>query len=208
MSKNRGRDRAARAHMNATGSLRARAARTVDTTTPEATVATTAFLLDAAIPSAPDPSRLPSVTPEALFASYVARSAHEVTRDGVLYPVFLDVYVVRPPEEGPQPGDAPDGWRNIGAFCLITARRPWDLEDEDQRVITDVYRAAKATLNRVWPGLPDWAGHAALSLDMLASLRGRFTDEAVLELVHEMQASAIHHTWTLGADEELDRSRW
>ncbi|MEU3399432.1 hypothetical protein [Streptomyces filamentosus] len=208
MSKNRARDRAARAHMNATGAFRARAARTVDTTAPAATIATTAFLLDAAIPTDPDPSGLPSVTPEALFASYVARSAHDVSRDGVRYPVFIDVYVVRPPEKGPQPGDAPAGWRNIGAFCLITARRPWDLEDEHQRVITDVYRAAKHALNERWPGLPDWAGHAALSLDMLASLRGRFTDEQVLDLVHEMQDSAIHHTWTLGADPELDRSRW
>ncbi|MFF3731011.1 hypothetical protein ACFYXM_11975 [Streptomyces sp. NPDC002476] len=145
---------------------------------------------------------------EELFAAYVARSAHDVARDGQPYPAFFDVYVVRPPEKGPQPGDAPEGWRNIGAFVLVTARRPWHLEGEDQRVTTDAYRAAKATLNRVWPGLPDWAGHAALSLDMLATLRGRFTDDEVLALVHEMQDSAVDHTWTIGADPELDRTRW
>ncbi|MEU1824174.1 hypothetical protein ABZ502_17325 [Streptomyces abikoensis] len=209
MSRNRARDRAARAHMEATGALRARAARTVDTTgAPEPTVNTTAFVLYASIPVDPDPGLAGDATMEELFAALVARSAHHVERDGRPYSAFFDVYVVRPPAKGAQPGDAPPGWRNIGAFVLVTARRPWHLDDEHQHVTTDAYRAARDALNRYWPGLPDWADHAALPLEMLAAMRGKVTDEDVLGLVHEMQGSALHHTWTIGADPELDRSRW
>ncbi|MFF4409751.1 hypothetical protein [Streptomyces sp. NPDC001404] len=209
MSKNRARDRAARARMEATGAFRARAARTVDTThSPEPTVGTTAFLLDASIPVDPHPGLADGATMDELFAALVARSAHHLERDGHPYPAFFDVYLVCPPAKEPQPGDAPPGWRNIGAFVLVTARRPWHLDDESQHVTTDAFRAARDALNAHWPGLPDWAGHAALPLETLAAMRGKFTDEDLLGLVHEMQDSAIHHTWTIGADPELDRSRW
>ncbi|MEV8335650.1 hypothetical protein [Streptomyces niveus] len=208
MSKNRARDRAARAQMDATGAFRARAARTVDTTSPESTVGTMAFLLDASIPVEPDPGLADGATMESLFAAHVARSAHQVERDGRPYPAYFDVYVVQPPEKGPQPGDAPSGWRNIGAFVLVTARRPWHLDEEDHRVVTDAYRAARDALNERWPGLPDWAEHAALSLDMLAALRGKVMEEEVIALAYEMQDTAIDHAWTVGAEPELDRSRW
>ncbi|MCZ0983908.1 hypothetical protein O1L60_44905 [Streptomyces diastatochromogenes] len=208
MSRNRARDRAARAHMEATGAFRARAARTVDTTGPEPAVATTAFLLDASIPTEPSPGLQPGATMESLFGALVARSAHDIQRDNAHYPAFFDVYVVEPPTNGAQPGDAPDGWRNIAAFILVTARRPWHLDDEDQRVITDAFRAAKAALHSYWPGLPDWSGPAALPLWMLAGLRGKYTEEEARELVHEMQEAAVDHAWTIGADTEVDRSRW
>ncbi|MFB7649406.1 hypothetical protein ACFC0S_15890 [Streptomyces sp. NPDC056084] len=206
MSKNRARDRAARAHMNASGAYRARAARTVDTSGAEPTVATTAFLLCSAIPAEPSPGLQPDATMESLFGALVARSAHEVQRDGQRYPTFFNVYVVPPPATA-QPNDAPEGWRLLDAFILVTARRPWHLEDEDQRVITDAFRAARAALNDYWPGLPDWADHAALPLWMLAGLRGMTTDDEARGIVTEMQRAALEHTWTIGADSDID-PRW
>lgn len=87
---------------------------------------------------------------------------------------------------------------------LVSARRPWGLYDEDQRVITDAYRAAAAALNSHWPGLPEEYQHAALSLDMMAALRGQFTADAVQELFADLVQNAVHHTYTLGADPELE----
>ncbi|MFH8295116.1 hypothetical protein [Streptomyces sp. NPDC018059] len=207
MSKNRARDRAARAHMDASGSFRARAARTVDTSGPQPTPATVAFLLSASIPAEPSPGLQPDATMESLFGALVARSAHDVHRDGVRYPAFFDVYVVPPPTKAVQSADVPEGWRLLDAFILVSARRPWHLEDEDQRVITDAFRAARNALNDYWPGLPDWAGHAALPLWMLAGLRGLTTEDQAREIVTEMRGAALEHTWTIGADSDVD-PRW
>lgn len=112
-----------RAHMEATGALRAWAARTVDTASPETTVATTAFLLDASIPTAPDPSLTPGATKEELFAAYVAHSAHHVERDGLPYPVLLDVYVVRPSEESPLRRSPQESGTFAGQASRVTRAR-------------------------------------------------------------------------------------
>ncbi|WP_435245207.1 hypothetical protein [Streptomyces tendae] len=202
MSKNRARDRAARAHMNASGSFRARAARTVDTTGPDPTPGTVAFLLSAAIPAEPSPGLQPDATMESLFGALVARSAHDVRRDGVRYPAFFEVYVVPPPAH--KPGEVPEGWRLLDAFILVSARRPWHLDDEDERVVTDAFRAARTALNDYWPGLPDWSGHAALPLWVLAGLRGMTTEEQARGLILDMQQAALEHTWTIGADSDVD----
>ncbi|MFJ2278782.1 hypothetical protein ACIOEZ_32060 [Streptomyces sp. NPDC087866] len=167
------------------------------------TIASTAFLFDASIPVEPDPSLVGDATMEQLLAALVARNLHTLERDGTEYDARADVFVLPPASLG-RPGDAPPGWRNVNALVLVTARRPWELDDEDQRVITDAYRAAATALNRHWPGLPQEAQHAALSLDMLASLRGKFTADAVRELFHDLVQDAVHHTYTLGADPELE----
>ncbi|MFJ4966019.1 hypothetical protein ACIP6P_26840 [Streptomyces sp. NPDC088729] len=175
-----------------------------------------AFLLDASIPVEPDPALVGDATMEELLAALVARNLHTLERDGTQYPARADVFVMPPASTSPdvlvkepglvvnRPGDAPPGWRNVSAMVLVSARRPWALDDEDQRVITDAYQAASAALNRHWPGLPKESQHAALSLDMLAALRGQFTADAVRELFHDMVQNAVHHTYTLGADPELE----
>ncbi|MFJ9239743.1 hypothetical protein ACIRJ3_32750 [Streptomyces anulatus] len=174
-----------------------------------------AFLLDASIPVEPDPSLVGDATMEELLAALVARSIHTLERDGTEYPARADVFVMPPASNSStvvkepgivvnRPGDAPPGWRNVSAMVLVSTRRPWGLHDEDQRVITDAYRVAAAELNRYWPGLPEESQHAALSLDMLAALRGQFTADAVRELFRDMVQNAVHHTYTLGADPELE----
>ncbi|WP_333745723.1 hypothetical protein [Streptomyces sp. IBSBF 2950] len=174
-----------------------------------------AFLLDASIPVEPDPGLVGDATMEELLAALVARNLRTLERDGTQYPARGDVFVM-PPASDPstvvkepgivvnRPVDAPPGWRNVSAMVLVSTRRPWALDDEDQRVITDAYRAASAALNRHWPGLPEDSQHAALSLDMLAALRGQFTADAVRKLFHDMIQNAVHHTYTLGADPELE----
>ncbi|MEU3704851.1 hypothetical protein AB0E82_21485 [Streptomyces anulatus] len=174
-----------------------------------------AFLLDASIPVEPDPELVDDATMEQLLASLVARNLHTLERDGTEYPARADVFVMPPASESPtalvkqpgllvnRPSDAPPGWRNVSALVLVTTRRPWALHDEDQRVINDAYQAAATALNRHWPGLPKESQHAALSLDMLAALRGAFTEGAVRELFHDMLQNTVHHTYTLGADPEF-----
>ncbi|WP_435058379.1 hypothetical protein [Streptomyces sp. bgisy060] len=174
-----------------------------------------AFLLDASIPVNPDPGLAEDATMEQLLAALVARSLHTLERDGTEYPARADVFVMPPASDSPEvlvkepgllvnrPGDAPPGWRNVSVMVLVSTRRPWGLYDEDQRVITDAYRAAATALNRHWPGLPKESQHAALSLDMLAALRGQFTDEAVREMFSDLIQGAVFHTYTLGADPEL-----
>ncbi|WP_098894193.1 hypothetical protein [Streptomyces sp. t99] len=174
-----------------------------------------AFLLDASIPVAPDPGLVDGATMEELFAALVARSLNTLERDGTEYPARADVFVLPPASASPEvlvkepgllvnrPGDAPPGWRNVSALVLVSARRPWELYDEDQHVITDAYRAAAAALNAHWPGLPKESQHAALSLDMMAALRGQFTADAVRDLFADLVQGAVFHTYTLGADPEL-----
>ncbi|MER0443148.1 hypothetical protein ABR738_00905 [Streptomyces sp. Edi4] len=181
----------------------------------EQAVGQVAFLLDASIPTAPDPGLADDATMEELLAALVARSIHTLNRDGTEYPARGDVFVMPPAAGSPdallrtpglavnRPGDAPPGWRNVSVLVLVTTRRPWALDDEDQRVITDAYRAAAADLNAHWPGLPEESQHAALSLDMLAALRGQFTADAVRDLFADLVQSAVSHTHTLGADPEL-----
>ncbi|MEU5476909.1 hypothetical protein [Streptomyces mirabilis] len=189
---------------NPVGAMRARAAAQLedDTDPMTETVGRTAFLLDATIPSDPDPGLVGDSTMEQLFGALAARSLHTLERDGDEYPARADVFVL-PPNVTDRPGDAPAGWRNIAALVLVTTRRPWELDDEDQRVVTDAYRTASAALNRHWPGLPQEHQHAALSLDMLAALRGKVTEEGVREVFADLVASAIYHTYTLGSDPEL-----
>ncbi|MER6253711.1 hypothetical protein ABT224_20375 [Streptomyces sp. NPDC001584] len=208
MSKNRARDRAARAHMETTGAFRARAARTVDTTAGAEpfTLGTTVFLLDASIPVGIDHGLADAATMEQLFAALVARSAVFVERDGVPYGAYFEVHVV--PPAGSRPGDAPDGWRNAAAIVYVVARRPWDLDDELDHVVTDAYRAIRDTLHRHWPGLPEEDDHAALPWHLLASLRGRLTEEGAQDLLREMQEKAICSSRTIGADEEVDPANW
>lgn len=167
------------------------------------TIASTAFVLAASIPVDPDPGLLGDSTMEQLLAALVARNLHTLDRDGTEYDARADVFVL-PPESAGRPGDAPPGWRNVSVMVLVTARRPWELHDEDQRVITDAYRAASTALNRHWPGLPEESQHAALSLDMLAALRGKFAADAVRELFHDMVQDAVYHTYTLGTAPELE----
>ncbi|MFE3629500.1 hypothetical protein [Streptomyces goshikiensis] len=205
MTKNRARDRAARAHMEATGALRARAARTVDTTAAEATLGTTVFLLDASIPIQRDHGIDDAATMEELFAALVARSAVFVERDGVPYGAYFEVHVV--PSAG-KPGDAPAGWRNAAAIVYVAARRPWELDDEADGVVTDAYRAARDMLNRYWPGLPEEHGHAALPWHLLAGLRGRFTEEGAQDLLREMRETTICSSRTIGADADVDPANW
>ncbi|QKV98208.1 hypothetical protein HUT19_41540 (plasmid) [Streptomyces sp. NA02950] len=190
---------------NPVGAHRARAAAEL-LDEAEETVASTAFLLDASMPSEPDPGLVGDSTMEQLFAALVARALHTLDRDGAEYPARADVFVL-PPGITDRPDDAPPGWRRVAALVVVTARRPWELdEDEDQRVITDAFRAVRDALNRYWPGLPEEHEHAALSLDMLAALRGQFTAEAVREVYRDLVGSAVYHTYTLGADPELDPS--
>lgn len=206
MSKNRARDRAARAHMDSTGSLRARAARAVNTTAgTEATLGSTVFLLDASIPVDLDHGIADAATMDELFAALVARSAVFVERDGEPYPAYMEVHVVPP---AGKPGDAPAGWRNAAAIVYVAARRPWDLDDEADRVVTDAYRAARDMLNRHWPGLPESHGHAALHWHLLAGLRGRYTEEGAQDLLQEMLATAICRSRTIGADPDVNPANW
>jgi hypothetical protein len=182
----------------------------------EQVVGQVAFLLDASIPEAPDPGLADDATMEQLLAALVARSLATLERDGTEYPARADVFVMPPASQSPavlvkepgivvnRPGVAPPGRRNVSVMVLVSARRPWELPEEDQHVITDAYRAAAAALNRHWPGLPEEAQHAALSLDMLAALRGQFTAEGVRELFHGLIQNAVHHTHTLGVDPELE----
>ncbi|MFJ5142990.1 hypothetical protein [Streptomyces sp. NPDC088707] len=207
MSRNRARDRAARAHMQATGARRARASRAVDTTTSnEPTLGSTAFLLDASIPIGRDHGLDDAASMEELFGALVARSAAFVERDGHPYSAYFEVHVV--PPVGSRPGDAPDGWRNAAALVLVVARRPWHLDDEADDVVTDAYRAARETLHRYWPGLPEEHDHAALPMHLLAALRGRLTEEGAQALLQEMKDSALFRTRTLGADPEVDPANW
>ncbi|MFJ2752777.1 hypothetical protein [Streptomyces sp. NPDC087297] len=207
MSKNRARDRAARAHMETTGARRARAARTVDTTTgAEATLGTTVFLLDASIPAAVDHGIADAATMEQLFAALIARSAVFLERDGRPYPAYFEVHVV--PPAGNQPGDAPAGWRNAAAIVYVAARRPWDLDDEIDHVVTDAYRAIRDTLHRHWPGLPEEHDHAAMPWHLLAALRARFTEEEAQALLQEMRETTICSSRTIGADPDVDPANW
>ncbi|MFF0754343.1 hypothetical protein [Streptomyces sp. NPDC004267] len=207
MSKNRARDRAAQAHMKATGARRARASRAVDTTTgSEPTLGFAAFLLDTSIPVDRDHGLDDAATMEQLFAALVARSAVSVERDGHPYSAYFEVHVV--PPVGSRPGDSPAGWRNAAALVLVVARRPWRLEDESDQVITDAYRAARETLNRHWPGLPEEHSPAALPLHLLAALRGRLTEEAAQALLQELKDSATFRTHTIGADPDVDPANW
>ncbi|GAA1110968.1 hypothetical protein [Streptomyces javensis] len=169
----------------------------------EETIAATAFLLNASIPSEPDPSLVGDSTMEQLFAALVARAIGALERDGTEYDARADVFV-QPPNATARPGDAPPGWRTIDALVVVTARRPWGADvDEDQHVITDAFHAARDVLNRYWPGLPEEHQHAALSLDVLAALRGKFTASAVRELYADLVTAAVYHTHTIGADPEL-----
>ncbi|TQE33103.1 hypothetical protein [Streptomyces ipomoeae] len=187
---------------NPVGAHRARAAAEL-LDPPEETIGSTAFVLSASIPSDPDPGLAADATMEQLFAALVARALHTLERDGTEYEARADVFV-QPPGVTARPGDAPPGWRNIQALVLVTTRRPWEADDdEDQHVITDAFRAASDVLNRYWPGLPEEHQHAALSLDMLAALRGKFTNEAVRDMYGELIAAAVFHTHTLGSDPEL-----
>ncbi|MEU2453850.1 hypothetical protein ABZ605_27705 [Streptomyces sp. NPDC012765] len=207
MSKNRARDRAARAHMDSTGSFRARAARAVDTTaSAEATLGMAVFLLDASIPVQLDRGIADAATMDELFAALVARSAVFVERDGEPYPAYMEVHVV--PPAGNQPGDAPAGWRNAAAIVHVVARRPWGLDDEADRVVVDAYRAARDVLNRHWPGLPEGHNHAALFWHLLAGLRGRYTEEGAQDLLREMLATTICRSRTIGADPDVNPANW
>ncbi len=191
---------------NPAGADRARAA--TDLLDPAAeTVASTAFLLDSSIPAEPDPHLVGNATMEQLFAALVARAIHTLKRDGTEYPARADVFVL-PPGVTDRPEDAPPGWRHIAALVVVTARRPWDMdEDEDQRVITDAFQAARAALDEYWPDLLEEFQCAALSLDMLAALRGNITSSGARAMYEELVSSAVLHTHTLGAEPGLDPSR-
>ncbi|MEV2186444.1 MULTISPECIES: hypothetical protein [unclassified Streptomyces] len=196
------------------GAMRAQDEDAVDDLAAQA-VGQVAFLLDGPIPVVPDPGLAKDATMEQLLAALVARSLHTLERDGTEYPARADVFVLPPASDSPEvlvkepgllvnrPGDAPPGWRNVSVMVLVSTRRPWGLHDEDQHVITDAYRAAATELNQHWPGLPKESQHVALSLDMLAALRGQFTEEAVRKLFSDLIQGAVFHTYTLGADPEL-----
>ncbi|MEV7681476.1 hypothetical protein AB0O64_23425 [Streptomyces sp. NPDC088341] len=203
---------------NPVGALRAQAAADLldeDEVEPPA-VGQVAFLLDASVPVERDSDLIGDATMEHLLAALVARNLHTLERDGTEYPARADVFVLTPASDSPEvlvkepglrvnrPGDAAPGWRNVSVLVLVSARRPWGLYDEDQRVITDAYRAAAVELNRHWPGLPEEYQHAALSLDMMAALRGQFGAGAVRELFADLVQGAVHHTYTQGADPELE----
>ncbi|MEU9405725.1 hypothetical protein AB0E08_08460 [Streptomyces sp. NPDC048281] len=171
------------------------------------TVASTAFLLDSSIPTEPDPHLVGDATMEQLFAALVARAIHTLKRDGAEYPARADVFVL-PPGLTARPEDAPPGWRNIAALVVVTARRPWDMdEDEDQHVITDAFQAARAALDGHWSDLPEEFRSAALSLDMLAALRGNITSSGARAMYEELVSAAVFHTHTLGADPDLDPTK-
>ncbi|WP_111415710.1 hypothetical protein [Streptomyces sp. AC1-42T] len=205
---------------NRVGTLRARAVAELfdeDDAEPPA-VGQVAFLLDASVPVEPDADLIGDATMEHLLAALVARNLHTLERDGTEYPARADVFVLPPASDTPEvlvkqpglqvnrPGDAAPGWRNVSALVLVSTRRPWGLYDEDQRVITDAYRTAAAALNRHWPGLPEEYQHAALSLDMMAALRGQFGNSAVRDLFADLIKGAVHHAYTQGADPELEPS--
>ncbi|MER7688656.1 hypothetical protein [Streptomyces sp. NPDC097610] len=187
---------------NPVGAMRARAA--ADLLDPAVeTVDSTAFLLSASIPSEPDPGLVDDSTMEQLFGALVARALHTLERDGTQYPARADVFV-QPPSATARPADAPPGWHNVDALVVVAARRPWEAGgDEDQHVITDAFRAARDALNRHWPGLPEEHQHAALSVDTLAALRGKFTAEGAREVYGDLVVSAVYHTHTIGSDPEL-----
>lgn len=78
---------------------------------------------------------------EQLFAALVARAIHTLHRDTAESPARADVFVL---PEGllERPDAASSGWRHIAALVVVTTRWPWSLDEEDQRVATDAFRAA------------------------------------------------------------------
>ncbi|MDX3166000.1 hypothetical protein PV516_19620 [Streptomyces scabiei] len=187
------------------GAMRARAAvELLDEA--EETVASTAFVLDSSIPTERDPHLVGDSTMEQLFAALVARAVHTLHRDDIAYPARADVFVL-PERLLERPDAAPSGWRHIAALVVVTARRPWSLDDEDQHVVTDAFRAASGALDSRWPGMPEEFQPAGMPLDMLAALRGNVTSSGARELYEELVAAAVFHTHTLGADPELDPTK-
>ncbi|MGW0337067.1 hypothetical protein ACWD0J_35460 [Streptomyces sp. NPDC003011] len=172
----------------------------------EETVASTAFVLDSSIPTEPDPHLVGDSTMEQLFAALVARAIHTLHRDDTAYPARADVFVL---PEGllARPDAAPPGWRHIAALVVVTARRPWSLDDEDQHVVTDAFRAVGGALDSRWPGMPEEFQPAGMPLDMLAALRGNVTSSGARALYEELVSAAVFHTHTLGADPGLDPTK-
>ncbi|MFF3578620.1 hypothetical protein [Streptomyces mirabilis] len=127
---------------------------------------------------------------EQLFAALVARAIHTLQRDTAEYPARADVFVL---PEGllERPDAAPSGWRHIAAPVVVTARWPWSLDDEDQRVVTDAFRAVGSALDRQWPGMPEEFQPAGIPLDMLAALRGNVTSSGAHALYEELVSAAV-----------------
>ncbi|GAA2842444.1 hypothetical protein ACFQ0M_48405 [Kitasatospora aburaviensis] len=160
------------------------------------TVQAVAFLFSCSLPTEPDPNSTFLAAPEMVLAAAVANSAQILTREatGEEYSAWSDVVVLRP-QRPARPDEAPPGWYPVEAFIVVRARRPWDEQDEDEEVITDAYRAARDTVTRMWPGLPDEWKPAAMNLVTVAGLRG-WTDADIQRLA----ANPLGRSTTVGAD--------
>ncbi|MFJ3793498.1 hypothetical protein [Kitasatospora sp. NPDC090091] len=160
------------------------------------TVGTVGFLFSCSLPTEPDPNSTFQATPETVLAAAVANNCQVLTREdtGEEYPAWADVVVLRPA----RPDEAPPGWYPVEAFIAVRSRRPWDEQDEDEQVITDAYRAARDTVTRMWPGLPEAWRPAAMNLLTVAGLRG-WTDEDLQRLA----ANPLGRSTTVGADPTL-----
>ncbi|GAB2717510.1 hypothetical protein [Kitasatospora kifunensis] len=163
------------------------------------TVETAGFLFSCSLPNGQDPRSTFLAAPEMVLAAAVANSAQILTRQstGEEYPAWSDVVVLRP-QRPAQPDEAPPGWYPVEAFILVRARRPWSKLDEDEQVITDAYQAARDTVGRMWPGLPEEWAPAAMNLTTVAGLRG-WTDADLKRLAQD----PLGRSTTVGADPSL-----
>lgn len=171
------------------------------------TVDRVALVFGATLPVRPVDGLTEGSTMDALFAALVARAAYRLERaeTGERYPARADVWV-QPRPQFATPEDWPDGWRRVEALVMVTARRPWDAQDEDTAVVADMVSAAADELRRILPPLPDHelAGHAGTPFEMHAALNGAIAPDSFDALLHGMQERAVHYGHTVGAEEEFD----
>ncbi|WP_030237948.1 hypothetical protein [Streptomyces sp. NRRL S-350] len=150
-------------------------------------VSTIGYLLSTSLPVGPRPDF--TAPAEEVLAALVANSAQALTRQETneTYPAWADVVVLRPRRPA-RPDEAPPGWYPVEAMVAVRARRVW-CADEDERVRTDAYRAAKAFLLRMWPDLPEDWQTACMALDVVAMMRG-WDDQALRQVIADPLARA------------------
>ncbi|ARZ72608.1 hypothetical protein M1P56_16915 [Streptomyces sp. HU2014] len=99
----------------------------------------------------PGEATLEEVVADSIAAAGVAISRHEARES---YTAQVQVGVLDPVDDR-----APQGWRRLELAILVTARRPWHIEGEQELVQKDMARAAAFGLAWAFPGLlrePEW----------------------------------------------------
>ncbi|MEU1824195.1 hypothetical protein ABZ502_17430 [Streptomyces abikoensis] len=201
------RTRAIRQEMRRTGVRYTQAAKIVDAATgsKRTTVHTTAIHVSTSIaPFLPYGGLLEPHQPtlEETVAVNVAASAVALVRRETreMYSARAQVAVQAAFEEWP---GLPVGWVQLEMAVLVTARRPWHIEGEHDRVQEDMADASLRVLGLTWPGLahePAWR-HTYLPLDTTGQLFP-FADHVRSFLEYDVpRAAAVAET---GPDPDLD----